>query len=191
MYILGISGSPRKNGNTDILLDKALQGARSARAKTEKITLNNLTISPCQECANMPEDGTCKIRDDFQKLYEKIKIADGVILASPIFFGSLSAQVKIMIDRFQCLWRYKEKQNAAGKGRRTADKKRGALILVEASERESFLDNAKSISKNFFATAGIKYGRELFCRGIDLKGAVTTRPECLEKAYDTGKKLLC
>src|SRR3989338_614183 len=107
MYVLGINGSPRIGGNTNLLLDKALEGAKNKGAKIEKVILNKLKIVPCQECEVVRDDGTCKIEDDFQPLYDKIKKADAIILASPIFFGSLSAQTKIMIDRFQCYWRYK------------------------------------------------------------------------------------
>jgi multimeric flavodoxin WrbA len=94
----------KRGGNTDILLDKVLEGARNRGANTEKVILNTLKFSPCQECEKVREDGTCRIKDDMQPLYEKIKKADALILASPIFFGSLSAQTKMMIDRFQCLW---------------------------------------------------------------------------------------
>ncbi len=187
MRVLGISGSPRTGGNTDILLEKSLEGARSNGAETEKIILNDLKMSPCQECVKMPDDGTCKIQDDFTGLYEKIKKADAVILASPIFFGSLSAQTKIMIDRFQCYWRYKY----ILKKPETFGQKPGALILIEASKRDSFLENAKSIVKNFFATTGIRYKKELFCRGIDAKGAILGRPGRLAEAYNLGKELSC
>jgi len=186
MYVLGICGSPRKGGNTDVLLDKALEGAESKGAMTEKITLNDLNMKPCQECPDMPDDGTCKIRDDFPPLWEKIKKADGLILASPVFFGSLSAQTKIMIDRSQCAWRYKYVL------KKPSDKPQipGILILTEASERDDFLANAKAIIRNFFATAGIKYKNELFCRGLEGKLAASRRPDLLETAREAGRGLL-
>lgn len=185
MYILGISGSPRIGGNTDILLDKALEGASSNGAEIEKIILNKLEMLTCQECEYTNDDGTCKIEDDFQGLYEKIKKADGVILASPIFFGSLSAQTKIMIDRFQCKWKYNLSSNKNAYNL----KKPGMLILVEASARDSFLDNAKSIVKNFFVTAGMDYSEELLCKSIDAKGAILKQPEKLSAAQNLGRKL--
>ncbi|MBL7156638.1 MAG: flavodoxin family protein [Candidatus Omnitrophica bacterium] len=189
MYILGILGSPRKNGNTDTLLEKALIGARSKGAKTEKIVLNDLKMVPCQECKDVKGDGTCKIEDDFQETFKKIKEADAVIFASPIFFGSLSAQSKILIDRFQCAWRYKYMtQKTEGRGQRT-EKKTGALILVEASKRDDFLANAKSIIKNFFATASLNYKEELLCKGLDYKGAVLEQKELLDKAFELGIRI--
>ena len=207
MYILGISGSPRKGGNTEALLDKALLGAESKDAKTEKVILNNLKMVPCQECEKVKDDGTCKIEDDFQALYEKIKKADALVLASPIFFGSLSAQTKIMIDRFQCLWRYKyvlhgttdegrlsseatrESNVAKEEGTKDEKKRPGALILVEASRRESFFENAKAIVKNLFATIEADYTKELFCPGLEGKGDVLKHQDLLQKAFKLGEEL--
>ena len=185
-YILGILGSPRIGGNADTLLDKALEGASSKGAKTEKIILNNLKIRPCQECEKVKDDGSCIVEDDFQAVYAKIMKADGVILASPVFFGSLSAQTKIMIDRFQCYWRYKY----VLKSSRTVNTRPGCFICVEASERDSFLENAKSIAKNLFATIGLDYGKELLCKGMDKKESVISDPDCLKKAFDMGNGLL-
>ena len=186
MYILGISGSPRRGGNTETLLDRALDGAKEKGAKTEKIILNELKMVPCQECDKVNDDGTCRIEDGFQTVYEKIKKADGIILASPIFFGSLSAQTKIMIDRHQCYWRYKYMLK---KPIRPTPKK-GVLILVEASKRESFFDNAKSIVKNFFATINTEYNDELLCEGIDTKKAILGRGDYLDMAFELGRKIV-
>ena len=107
MNILGINGSPRIGGNTDILLEKILEGVVSQGGNTEKINLAALKFSPCLECVGVRDDGSCIIEDDLQIIYKKIREADVLVLASPIFFGSLSAQTKMMIDRFQCVWRAK------------------------------------------------------------------------------------
>ena len=185
MYVLGINGSPRIGGNTDILLDKALEGASAKGAKTEKVILNTLKFSPCQECENIRDDGTCIIEDDMQPLYKKIEAADAIILASPIFFGSLSAQTKMMIDRFQCSWRAKYilKKDIFKK------KRKGCFISVEASTRKDFFDNAKSIVKNLFATIDADYKEELFCSGVDEKASILKHPDVLEKAFELGKRI--
>jgi len=185
MYILGINGSPREGGNTDLLLEETLNGARGKGAKTEKVILNRLHMAPCQECKNVRDDGRCKIDDDFQPLYDKILKSGALILATPIFFGSLSAQTKIMIDRFQCHWRYKYilKKDSV------REKIPGAFIAVEASDRTDFFDNAKAITKNFFSTINVKYEFELLCSGVDSKGAITKRPDCLKRASSLGRNL--
>ena len=185
MYVLGISGSPRIGGNTELILDKALEGAKTKGAKVEKVILNKLKMCPCQECEKVKDDGTCKIEDDFQSLYAKINAADAIILASPIFFGSLSAQTKIMIDRFQCEWRYKY----VLKGKTALKKKEGAFISVEGSKRQDFFDNGKAIVKNFFATADINYKADLFCPSIEDKKDILKHSDFLKKALELGKNL--
>ncbi|MDO9464951.1 MAG: flavodoxin family protein [bacterium] len=185
MKVLGINGSPRRGGNTDILLDNVLKGAQNKGAEVEKIVLNDLEFSPCQECENMPNDGFCIIEDNMQTIYRKVEEADVIILASPIFFGSLSAQTKMMIDRFQCVWRAKYifKKQVFGK------RKIGVFISVEGSKRKDFFDNARSIVKNFFVTINADYKEDLFCFGIGEKGAILKHPELLKKAFRLGEKL--
>lgn len=196
--IIGISGSPRKGGNTDLLLDEALKAARSKGAKTKKIILSELNFSPCMECENIRKDGVCILKDDLRMLYSEIENSDGIILASPIFFGSVSAQTKMMIDRFQCLWLAKNifvspaKPLAThGKTCKPQKRKVGAFICVEASTRKDFFENAKSIVKNFFATIDASYEEELLCSGVDKKGAVKRNKGCLGKAFKIGENIVC
>lgn len=187
MKVLGISGSPRTGGNTDTLLNKVLEGASSRGAKIEKIILNDLNISPCQEAEyeNVNSEGLSVVDDDMQLIYKKIDEADVVILASPIFFGSLSAQTKAMIDRFQCVWLAK---NILGKNL-FSRRKKGIFLSVEGSERKDFFDNAKSITRHFFATINAHYEGEIFCSGVDKKGSVLDRPHILEEAHALGERI--
>ena len=99
MKVLGIMGSPRIKGNTDLLLDEALKGAQSQGAEVEKIVVDKLKIAPCREYYGCLRDGNCVIRDDMDDIYPKLLEADGIIVASPIFFYGLTAQLKALIDR--------------------------------------------------------------------------------------------
>ena len=185
MKVLGINASPRIEGNTDLLLDKVLQGAGSKGADTEKIILNKLKFVPCQECEKVADDGGCLVNDDMQAVYKKIKEADAIVLASPVFFGSLSAQSKMMIDRFQCAWRAKyilKKDNGY-------KKIPGAFISVEGSVRKDFFENSKRVARNFFATINASYKYELFCPAIEAKGDILGHSGYLKKAFDLGVKL--
>ncbi|HOK56198.1 MAG TPA: flavodoxin family protein [bacterium] len=184
MKVIGICGSPRKNGNSEILLDEFLSYFKE-KAEVRKIYLNLLKFVPCQECENIRKDGRCKINDDMQNVYDEIENSDIVVVTSPIFFGSISAQTKMMIDRFQCQWlginffkSFKPKR------------KKGIFICVEASNRDDFIDNARSIIKNFFATIGASYYGEIICKGVDEKGKVKEKKECFEKIKEiyTGLK---
>ncbi|MDP6825417.1 MAG: flavodoxin family protein, partial [Dehalococcoidales bacterium] len=99
MKILGIMGSPRIKSNTDLLLEEAFQGARGQQVEVEKIVVDRLKIAPCREYYGCLKDGNCVIRDDMDAIYPKLMAADGIIMASPIFFYGPSAQVKALIDR--------------------------------------------------------------------------------------------
>lgn len=185
MKILGINGSPRIGGNTDLLLDNVLEGAESMGADTEKIILDKLSFAPCRECKKMSNNGLCLVKDDMWAVYKKIKEADAVVFVSPVFFGSLSAQAKMMIDRFQCAWRAKyvlKKYNGY-------KKIPGAFISVEGSNRKDFFENAKAITKNFFAVINAIYKYELFCPGVEDKKDILKHIGYLRKAFDIGVKL--
>ncbi|RKY36645.1 MAG: flavodoxin family protein [Candidatus Omnitrophota bacterium] len=185
-YVLGIMASPRISGNSDILLDRALLGARNRGAHTEKIILNCLNFSCCQECESPGERGVCKIKDDLQDVYLKINQANALILCSPIFFGSLSAQAKMLIDRFQCFWQFKRHN----RGKIERNTKKAAFICVSAGKREDFFLNARSIVKNFFATLDADYITELFCPLVEHKADILEHPKKLDKAFILGETLV-
>lgn len=100
MYILGVAGSPRRRGNTEILMETALSAAAEGGAQTEMLTLKGRTIQPCDGCYVCQRDGECHIDDDLQEIYVKCQQAAGIILGSPIFFHSVTGPVKNMMDRF-------------------------------------------------------------------------------------------
>ncbi len=104
MKVLGIYGSPRKGGNSDMLLDEALKGAADAGAAVSSLRCCDLDISGCMECAGCDATGECVVDDDMQQVYPLLGEADVIILASPIFFYSLPAQAKALIDRCQAMW---------------------------------------------------------------------------------------
>ena len=185
MKVLGILGSPRKGGNSEILLDKALEGVKACGLDIEKIVLNELNFSPCQECGGCDKTGRCVIDDDMRAIYKKLDEAEAIILASPIFFGSLPAQVKAMIDRYQCRWI--AKYVLGEKDRQTS--KRGFLILVGGSNRDRFFKNAESIVKNFFAVLGVELIENLYCLNVDEKGKILQYTDCLRQAYNLGANI--
>ena len=102
--ILAIYGSPRREGNTSLLLRKAVKGALDAGAAVEEIILRDLKMSPCLEIYGCKKTGRCAIQDDFQQIYDKLDQCDGLMLATPVFFYSVSAHTKILIDRCQSFW---------------------------------------------------------------------------------------
>ena len=186
MRVLGIMGSPRMKGNTDLLLDAALDGAREQGAEVEKIVVDKLDIAPCREYYGCERDGNCVIRDDMDAIYPKLLESDAVIVASPMFFYGLSSQVKALIDRSQALWarRYTLKQEPPDGGRQ------GAFIAVGATKgRELFTGSILTV-KYFFEAIGVDYAGELLIRGVDKRGEIKQHPSALADARELGKRLV-
>jgi multimeric flavodoxin WrbA len=99
MKLLGISFSPRKQGNTVKLLNVALEGAKQEGAEVELYSVAGKDIKPCDGCRACNKTGQCHIKDDMQEIYEKLLAADGIIFGTPVYFYSMTAQAKTVIDR--------------------------------------------------------------------------------------------
>jgi multimeric flavodoxin WrbA len=108
MRILGIVGSPRKGGNTEILVAEALAAAREEGAETDIFLVHDKTISGCDACGSCSQTGVCRIKDDMQGLYHKMEAADAILFGSPVYFGGYTAQAKAIIDRTFCYLRNRE-----------------------------------------------------------------------------------
>ncbi|NHI93481.1 MAG: flavodoxin family protein [Candidatus Lokiarchaeota archaeon] len=104
MRIIGISTSPRKNGNTTFMIKHALEMIKSC--ETEYISLSELEIKPCSSCDACKEKPECIIKDGMENIYPILKQADGIIIGSPVYFGNMSAQCKALIDRTLVLRRH-------------------------------------------------------------------------------------
>ena len=99
MKVIGISGSPRPEGNTTLLVREALNAVAEEGIETEFISLADKELNPCIGCNLCKETGNCQIIDDIEEILEKMKEADGIILGSPVYFGGVSAQLKMPMDR--------------------------------------------------------------------------------------------
>jgi multimeric flavodoxin WrbA len=187
MKVLGIMGSPRRRSNTEILLDKALEGAREAGAEVEKVLVSKLKISPCLEIYACLKDGDCAIKDDMQLLYKKLLEADHIIFASPIFFYGITSQAKAIIDRCQALW---VRRHVLDMGKEDKRVRRGAFISVGATRGTKLFDGAVLTVKYFFDAIGVKYSGDLLVRGIDNKGQIGEHPEVLDDAFRLGQELV-
>ncbi|MFC1926074.1 flavodoxin family protein [Chloroflexota bacterium] len=185
MKILAIMGSPRKKGNTDLLLDEAVKGAKSQGAEVEKLTIDKAKIGPCMEDYHCEKDGNCFIRDDMDGIYPKLLEADGIIVASPIFFYGVPSQLKALIDRCQALWVRKHvlKMPIPDVGRK------GVYIAVGATSGEKLFNGSILTVKYFFEAIGVEYFDRLLIRGVDKRGEIKEHPTALPDAFKLGSKL--
>jgi multimeric flavodoxin WrbA len=184
--ILAIYGSPRRKGNTALLLDQAVQGAEEAGAEVENIVLVDLEISPCLEIYGCKETGRCSLQDDFQKVYDQLQQCQGLMLASPIFFYTVSAQTKILMDRCQSFWVKKYWIDQVPFGQKNYSRK-GLFISVGATSGKKLFDGALQTVKYFFDVLDMELWQALLYRGLDFEGDVLKHPEYLEEAYNGGK----
>jgi multimeric flavodoxin WrbA len=189
MKVLGILGSPRKGGNTELLLEETLKGAEAEGAAVESLRLTDYNIIPCKECLACFKDGNCIILDDMAKIYPKLLDADIIILASPIFFYGVTAWAKGLIDRCQALWarKYQLKDPSFGKEGR---KRKGFFISVGGTKGQKTFEGAILTAKYFFDVLNAEYAGELVLREVDAKGDVLKHPEALQQAFEAGRKLV-
>ena len=188
--VLGIAGSPRRGGNSDLLLDRALAAAAEAGASVERVVVARLRIAPCIACDGCWKAGRCVVPDDFQAAYEELIAAERIVLATPIYFMAVSAQAKAFIDRCQCGWARKYVLKEALPPTPSGKPRRGALITTAGHHVPSGFRCAATTMRYFLDTLDAEFAGELHVGNVDEKGAVRQRPDMLEAAYALGKQLL-
>ena len=185
--VVGIQGSPRLGGNTDMLLDAALQGAAENGAATQKIVLNELSIRPCQGCGGCDKTGQCVIKDDMCLVSDAIEKMDAMILASPVYFGGVTAQTKAMIDRGQPLWarKYLLKQPISRDGQR-----RDLLFLCTlGSGLHEMIESIRVQVKYFLDTMDGEYNELIFPK-VEERGEIGEHWEALAQAREAGARIV-
>lgn len=185
--IVAVYASPRRRGNSAVLLSEAVAGARQAGAVVHEAVLRDLKISPCLEIYGCKKTGRCVIDDDFGPLLDQIMAARGLILASPIFFYALSAQAKIFIDRFQSRWvkKYWIDRTPFGGG---AISRECLFIGVGATKGKKLFDGALATMKYFVDTLDMELAESLLYRGLDFEGDAAAHPEYLAECRQAGAR---
>jgi len=181
MRVLGIVCSPRKEGNTEILVKEALKAAAEKGADTELLLVSDMNITPCSACDACLSGGGCVVDDDMQKIYERLEMADGLIFGTPVYFINVSAQAKAIIDRT-----YAFLLNGKLKGKVAAVI--AAARRVGGAQVISLMNTYFSVHKMHIAGAAIGYGLQ--------KGEVKEGPgasflyTAMEEAGALGKQVV-
>jgi multimeric flavodoxin WrbA len=186
--ILAVYGSPRREGNTSTLLKSAVRGARDAGARVEEVVLRDLKMSPCLEVYGCRETGRCVLQDDFQSLHDQLVACRGLMLASPIFFYTVSAHTKIFMDRCQAFWVKKYMIENEEFGKRDAVRK-GLFISAGATRGKKLFEGTLLTIKYFFDVLDMEVWRALLYRGLDSEGDVLAARDYLDEAYQAGRDL--
>lgn len=179
--VLIIKSSPRMHGNSAALADQVAAGAKDTGADVESVYLPGMDLHPCDGCDACVETGVCVIEDDMQKLYPKLMKSDAVVLASPIYWATFSAQLKVCIDRWYALWHT----------RPDVFKGKPVGIVLTYGDTDLYTSGGINAIHTFetmfrFLKADIQgwvYG------SLSNVGDAQKQPELMEQAYQLGKKL--
>jgi len=153
LRIVGVVCSPRKEGNTEIMVCEALSAIKELGGETELITVADKTIKPCEGCYTCIEKDTCRINDDMQDIYPALLRSDGIILGTPVYFLNVTAQAKAVMDRTYALLTH----------RKLKGKVAGMIVVarrVGAGGVISLVNSYFLVHRMYVAGAGIGYGEE-------------------------------
>jgi multimeric flavodoxin WrbA len=189
MQITAIYGSPRKDGNTDLLMKAFLRGIEEYGRKAHEIYLRDLKFSPCVECGGCIETGKCVLKDDMDSVYPHLVRSEIIVLSAPVFFYGLNALSKAMVDRCQCFWAKKYLLNKKLSEERGC-RGRGLLLSAGGSKGKTNFDGILLTARYFFDALDMDFPHHLVYRSIDTKGAILKHPTACDEAYNLGKTIL-
>jgi|WetSurMetagenome_2_1015567.scaffolds.fasta_scaffold386584_2 multimeric flavodoxin WrbA len=186
MQVLGIYGSPRAGGNSDLLLDEALRGAAEAGAEISRVVARDLAIGGCRECGGCDETGVCVQADAMTQVYPLLISAPAIIIATPVFFYAMPAQLKALIDRAQARW----SQRALVKPKhlwKAHEAGTGYLIAVGATKGKDLFAGLELTARYFFDALDKNYEGGLCFRQVEGQGDIRHHPQAFEQAHDLGR----
>lgn len=187
MLALGLQGSPRKKGNTEILLTMFMEALARLGADTRMVDVCRRHIEPCMEYTVCQKKGYCPIDDDMHRdIYGLLRRADIVVAASPVFFYGVTAQLKALIDRCQTLWARKYMLKLNDPGHRT---RRGFLLAVGATSGKQLFDGIHLTSKYFFDAVAARFSGSLTYRHMENRGQIKSHPTLQEDVNRAAKTL--
>ncbi len=220
MTILALAGSPHSPSQSEALMRAAIAGACEREGVTvESFRVADMAISPCRACGGCDETGLCVIRDDMDRLYPLLRGAERIIIASPIFFGSVTAWIKAVFDRCQACWAERYRVGADGpfgspaagllacgerattpeageaQGRRAPVQPRplarkGLFISTCGTRIPTMFDGALAVIRPVFHVLDVELSCAVLIPGVDALGDVWSRPETLEQAREAGRALV-
>ena len=187
MNIIAFNGSPRKNGNTETVLSAFLRGAEDAGAKTTAVRIADISFKNCKGCNACHKKGICVITDDLTPFFDQLLSADVLVLASPIYSMTVTAEMKAFIDRGQFLWAQKFKTGTLKFDDEHLRTHTGVFIGTSGQDVDNIFNAAFPVVRAFFNDAGFSYAENVLFPGMDIHGGVKEWPESTEEAYARGK----
>ena len=178
MRILGIVGSPRQGGNTEILVDQVLAGAEEAGGFIEKVILNKLNINPCQACNSCYKIGQCVQKDDMIPLLEKMELSELWVLGTPIYWWGPTAQFKAFLDRWYC------PKHQEFKGKHVI------LVIPLGGRHERYARHTVGLLTDVLNYLNMELVETVLAPGFNRRGEVKNNTNLLTKAYNAGRNAI-
>jgi NAD(P)H-dependent FMN reductase len=188
--VLGISGSPRRHGNTETLLDSFLDGADAAGADVEKVVIRTLQYQPCRGCNACVKTGECIVKDDFTPLFDRIRAADILALASPIYSMGITAELKGLVDRAQPWWAQKFVLKTLFFDYDHIRMHKGLFISTAGQNWDHVFNGAFPIVTAFFNDLGFEYYDNIIANNMDEYGGIRGHPTALAEAFEKGRTVV-
>ncbi len=180
MKILALQGSPRKKGNTNRVLDEMIKGAENNGHEVVKYFLSSLDISPCSGCERCAKGKDCKFEDDGAEIINQLAEGASVILASPIYFGQMTAQAKTIVDRFYSIFNNPDKKFNG----------KAAMIFTHAYPNKDIYETYIKLTEAqpFINNTELEFIETLEVAGVKFIGDADKAEDDLKKAYEIGQK---
>lgn len=188
-HVIGLLGSPLPEGNTAILLDRALRGAADAGCTVEKIEVNNLDFQACMEMMFCREHETCIIDDDMQQMYQKFRKMDSLIVATPVMTMGIPGKLKSFIDRFQVFFMAKYMRNQPLVAADIRSGRKTLVICISGMKIPEVFVGAKLTLRAFLDIIDCQYSDELLISDMDTIRDIGSRQDLLDAAYNKGRLL--
>ena len=183
--VLCVAGSPRRDGNSDRLLEASARGVTAAGGTVSNLIVSEADIAPCRGCNACSKTGTCVVRDGMQYVYPLLDEADAFIVATPVFFATVPAVLKALYDRCQPYWARRYVL-----GQPIVRRRPGALLLVRGGGDPFGGECAVTTTRSVFAVLGVDLVDQLDLEGPDAPGDVEAFPQELARAGRIGASIV-
>jgi hypothetical protein len=188
MKVLGLAGSPRRQGNSEILLDRFLSAAESAGAGVQKVWVPRLDVAGCVSCGGCAGDGACVVQDGFQEINRTLIESDVIAVAAPLFFWNVPSELKALIDRGQSQWSRKVLLKQPLPPTPAGNSKRRGVFVCVGADRRAFFEGARWTVRSFLRVYEAAYWGEFFLSEIEGRGAIEAHPTAIKEAEDLGRR---
>jgi len=191
MLIIGVSGSPRRGGNSDRILDSILAGASEAGTDTGTLHISGMEMSSCIGCERCRKDKVCtRFDDDLTPHYPQISLAEGIVLVTPVYNYNMTAWMKAFIDRMYCFYDFDNEHPRGWSSRLAGQGKAAALAIVAEQMEPKDMGVTMEAMRMPMEAMGYRIAGELIVPGVFEAGIVKERPGVLEEATELGRKLV-